>query len=36
LSEQAKNLIKKILVYEPEKRLSLEDIKEHPWVNKYK
>ncbi|SMN21524.1 similar to Saccharomyces cerevisiae YPL209C IPL1 Aurora kinase subunit of the conserved chromosomal passenger complex [Maudiozyma saulgeensis] len=36
VSEQAKNLIKRILVQDPKKRLSLRSIKEHPWIQKNK
>ncbi|KAL6061743.1 Aurora kinase [Balamuthia mandrillaris] len=32
ISPLAKDLISKILVHEPEKRLSLEGIREHPWI----
>mgnify|MGYP002626745486 FL=1 len=33
LSEEAKDIIKKILEVDPKKRLSFEEIKEHPWFN---
>ena len=33
LSEDAKDIIKKILEVDPKKRLNFEEIKEHPWFN---
>ena len=33
LSEEAKDIIKKILEIDPKKRLNFEEIKEHPWFN---
>ena len=33
ISDGAKDLIKKLLVKEPTKRLGIKDIKQHPWVN---
>ena len=33
LSDEAKDIIKKILEVDPKKRLSFEEIKEHPWFN---
>ena len=33
VSENAKDLIKKLLIVEPEKRLSTEEILKHPWLN---
>lgn len=33
LSEEAKNLIKKILEVNPKKRITIEQIKQHPWFN---
>ena len=33
LSEEAKDIIKKILEVDPNKRLNFEEIKEHPWFN---
>ncbi len=35
ISEGAKDLISKLLVRDPTKRLSLEKLKEHPWVRKH-
>ena len=32
VSENAKDLIKKLLIVEPEKRLSTEEILKHPWL----
>ena len=32
LSEPLKDLIKKILVKDPNKRYSIKEIKEHPWM----
>jgi serine/threonine protein kinase len=34
VSEEAKDLIQKLLVVEPSKRLSCEEILKHPWLNK--
>ena len=36
ISENCKDLIKKILVTDPEKRINIKEIKEHPWFNLYK
>ena len=36
ISENCKDLIKKILVTDPEKRISIDEIKKHPWFNLYK
>ncbi|XP_077097799.1 serine/threonine-protein kinase Chk2 isoform X2 [Siphateles boraxobius] len=33
VSNEAKDLIKKLLVVDPQKRLSVEDALEHPWLN---
>lgn len=33
LSNQVKDLLSKILVTDPKKRIKLEDIKKHPWLN---
>ena len=33
LSDEAKDIIKKILEVDPKKRLNFEEIKEHPWFN---
>jgi serine/threonine protein kinase len=33
ISGEAKDLIRKLLVLEPEKRLSASEILEHPWLN---
>ena len=33
LSDEAKDIIKKILEVDPKKRLSFDEIKEHPWFN---
>ena len=33
LSPMAKDLIKKILEIDPEKRITIKEIKEHPWIN---
>ena len=35
ISENLKNLLKKILVTDPEKRISIKQIKKHPWFNLY-
>ena len=35
ISEGARDLIKKILKYKPDDRISLEGILEHPWMVKY-
>ncbi len=34
ISEDAKDLIRKLLEYDPEKRLSAEDALKHPWFSK--
>jgi calcium/calmodulin-dependent protein kinase I len=36
VSPEAKDLIERILVYDPEKRLNLEQIQSHPWISKTK
>ena len=33
LSDEAKDIIKKILEVDPKKRLNFEEIKQHPWFN---
>ncbi|MCJ1395934.1 spindle assembly checkpoint kinase [Xylographa bjoerkii] len=35
VSPEAKDLIKKLLVLDPEKRLPLEEVQHHPWIVKY-
>ncbi|GAB6033528.1 hypothetical protein CHUAL_013404 [Chamberlinius hualienensis] len=35
VSEELQNLISKMLEKEPSKRITLPDIKEHPWITKY-
>ncbi|KAL2014962.1 hypothetical protein VTK56DRAFT_6655 [Thermocarpiscus australiensis] len=35
VSKEAKDLIKKLLVLDPEKRLPLEDVQNHPWIIKH-
>ncbi|KAK0738565.1 kinase-like domain-containing protein [Schizothecium vesticola] len=35
VSKEAKDLIKKLLVLDPEKRLPLEDVQTHPWIIKH-
>ncbi|KAK5663919.1 hypothetical protein OQA88_130 [Cercophora sp. LCS_1] len=35
VSKEAKDLIKKLLVLDPEKRLPLEDVATHPWIIKH-
>ncbi|RDL30753.1 Uncharacterized protein BP5553_10098 [Venustampulla echinocandica] len=35
VSPEAKDLIMKLLVVDPEKRISLEQVQEHPWIIKY-
>ncbi|KAF2260750.1 kinase-like protein [Lojkania enalia] len=35
VSLEAKDLIKKLLVLDPEKRIALEDIEKHPWILKH-
>ncbi|PSN69290.1 kinase-like protein [Corynespora cassiicola Philippines] len=35
VSPEAKDLIKKLLVLDPEKRIALEDVERHPWIIKY-
>ena len=36
ISLEAKDLIKKILVVDPEKRCSIQDMLNHPWLRKYR
>ncbi|PGH17979.1 AUR protein kinase [Polytolypa hystricis UAMH7299] len=35
VSPEARDLIKKLLVLDPEKRISLEDVQQHPWILKH-
>ncbi|KAH6611926.1 serine/threonine-protein kinase 12 [Boeremia exigua] len=35
VSAEAKDLIKRLLVLDPEKRISLEDVERHPWIIKH-
>ncbi|KAK2788211.1 spindle assembly checkpoint kinase [Onygenales sp. PD_12] len=35
VSPEAKDLIKKLLVLDPEKRIPLEDVQQHPWIIKH-
>ncbi|CAG8971694.1 hypothetical protein HYALB_00003162 [Hymenoscyphus albidus] len=35
VSAEARDLIKKLLVLDPEKRISLDGVQEHPWIIKY-
>ncbi|EME79422.1 uncharacterized protein MYCFIDRAFT_156715 [Pseudocercospora fijiensis CIRAD86] len=35
VSAEARDLIKKLLVLDPEKRLCLEDVEQHPWIIKH-
>lgn len=35
VSQEARDLIKKLLVLDPEKRLTLEGVLKHPWIVKY-
>ncbi|KAG9229734.1 kinase-like domain-containing protein [Amylocarpus encephaloides] len=35
VSPEARDLIKKLLVIDPEKRISLDEVQEHPWIIKY-
>ncbi|KAF2824221.1 kinase-like protein [Ophiobolus disseminans] len=35
VSSEAKDLIKKLLVLDPEKRIALEDVERHPWIVKH-
>lgn len=35
VSPEAKDLIKKLLVLDPEKRICLADVQKHPWIIKY-
>lgn len=35
VSEEAKDLIRKLLVVDPKKRLSASDIKKHEWLYNY-
>ena len=36
LSNEVKDLISKLLVKEPNKRISLDKVKSHPWLLKYR
>lgn len=36
VSPEARDLITKLLQYDPEKRLPLEDVRRHPWIVKYR
>ena len=35
VSSEARDLIKKLLVLDPEKRIALEDVEVHPWILKH-
>ena len=35
ISEEAKSLVKGILQYQPEDRMSIDEILAHPWMKKY-
>ncbi|MCJ1249946.1 spindle assembly checkpoint kinase [Trapelia coarctata] len=35
VSAEAKDLIKRLLVLDPEKRIALEDVQQHPWIMKH-
>jgi aurora kinase len=35
LSEEVKDFITKLLIKKPEKRMSLKDALNHPWIKKY-
>ncbi|KAF2002341.1 serine/threonine-protein kinase-like protein [Amniculicola lignicola CBS 123094] len=35
VSSEAKDLIRKLLVLDPEKRIALEDVEKHPWIIKH-
>ncbi|KAI9734293.1 MAG: spindle assembly checkpoint kinase [Cirrosporium novae-zelandiae] len=35
ISPEARDLIKKLLVLDPEKRIPLEEVEKHPWILKY-
>ncbi|KAJ9635874.1 spindle assembly checkpoint kinase [Coniosporium apollinis] len=35
VSPEAKDLIKRLLVLDPEKRISLDDVQKHPWIVKH-
>ncbi|KAF2113472.1 serine/threonine-protein kinase-like protein [Lophiotrema nucula] len=35
VSAEAKDLIKRLLVLDPEKRIALEDVEKHPWIVKH-
>ncbi|KAG8873755.1 spindle assembly checkpoint kinase [Tulasnella sp. 331] len=36
ISEEAQDVIRKLLVYEPNKRMSLTDVPTHPWIVKWR
>jgi aurora kinase len=35
ISPEAKDLVQRLLVKEPGKRLSLDDVMEHPWIRRH-
>lgn len=35
VSPEARDLIKRLLVLDPEKRISLDDVQKHPWIVKH-
>ncbi|GKZ28078.1 spindle assembly checkpoint kinase [Aspergillus brasiliensis] len=35
VSPEARDLIKRLLVLDPEKRISLDEIQRHPWILKH-
>jgi len=35
VSREARDLIKRLLVLDPEKRITLEEVQKHPWIVKY-
>lgn len=35
ISPEAKDLVAKLLIVDPNQRLSMTQVKEHPWMNKF-
>jgi len=35
MSMEVRDMIKRILIFEPKNRLTLEEIENHPWIKKY-
>lgn len=35
VSPEAKDLVKKLLAHDPEKRIALDQVMQHPWIKKF-